>query len=69
MSEIAEHIREALTVGPDDVLVVRVADSTHVEQVRRFADQIRDRLPEHMRDRVLVLGGPVEQIACVKGGT
>lgn len=68
MSDLAEHICEALTIGPDDVLVVRVSDTVSVQQLTELAERIRARMPESIRDRVLVLGGAVEQIACAKGG-
>lgn len=66
MSE-TEHICEALTIGPDDVLVVRAAESVDMRQLSELADTIRAKMPDHMQDRVLVLGGAIEQIACVKG--
>lgn len=67
MSEITEQICEALTVGSDDILVIRVAGSSSMQQLRELGEFIRSALPENMKGRVLILGGSVEQIVCVKG--
>ena len=62
--KLIEAIREAVTVRPDDTLVLRVDPSISVDEVEEIGEQLRKHLPEGVKTLVVV----AEQIACVRDG-
>lgn len=65
--ELLGAIGEGLVIGPEDQLVLRLGECSS-DDFQRFHDALRHALPEDLMRRVLVVGGAVEQIACIKDG-
>lgn len=57
-------IRSAVTVGPGDILVIRISPRSTTQQLDRLMARIREALPPEMKGRVMVV--EAEQLGVVK---
>jgi hypothetical protein len=60
--EFLGAIREALVIGPDDTLVLRIGECSS-DVFQQLHDVLREHVPPEVMKRILLAGWPVEQLA------
>lgn len=63
--EVLGDARAALVVRPDDYLVIVMPGGLPAARLGEFAQELREKLSDDLRDRVLVVAG-AEQLAVLR---